>query len=139
MTEENVVIGVSLATFRHLGDTKEILLVQNSVGIWILPGGKLEEGEVYTNCLLRECAEELGSAVKLSDIHFWKLFSDLRTPTTDKPLTLLVYFGDIEGEIVLNPTDSIIYANWFDWSNFPDNASSPTELILNELHSSGLF
>jgi 8-oxo-dGTP pyrophosphatase MutT (NUDIX family) len=139
MVEADVVVGVSLATFRNSLAYKQILLVQNDAGIWIMPGGKLEEGEIYTNCLLRECAEELGSAVTLSDIHFWKLFSNLRTPTTDKPLTLLVYFGDIEGEIVLNSTDSIIYANWFSADNLPENLSLATRIILDSLHESGQF
>jgi 8-oxo-dGTP diphosphatase len=36
----------------------KMLIVLQMRGEWILPGGKLEEGETFVECLKRECVEE---------------------------------------------------------------------------------
>ena len=33
-------------------------------GVWVMPGGKLEEGESARNCVIREAKEELGIEIK---------------------------------------------------------------------------
>lgn len=43
--------------FDELG---RLLLIQESSGVWDLPGGRLEHGENFHDALMRECREEMG-------------------------------------------------------------------------------
>lgn len=46
-----------------------ILLVhENKMDKYGLPGGKLEEGETLRDCVMRECLEELGAVVEIDDL-----------------------------------------------------------------------
>ena len=45
-----------------------VVLVQNQRGEWELPGGKLHRGENFSDCLVRECREELGIGVVLGPL-----------------------------------------------------------------------
>lgn len=54
--------GVYLATFGTIWNEKNelLLLHRTDMDRWCLPGGLLDLGESVTECLVRECREELG-------------------------------------------------------------------------------
>ena len=63
-------IVVAAAVVEHEG---RILLTRrldkgHLAGAWEFPGGKLEEGEAPTDCVVRECLEECGIRVEPVDI-----------------------------------------------------------------------
>lgn len=59
-SERGAVAVVLRASDRHL-----LLVRRADIGIWILPGGGIEEGEEAATAALREVAEETGLAVHL--------------------------------------------------------------------------
>ncbi|NLN97746.1 MAG: (deoxy)nucleoside triphosphate pyrophosphohydrolase [Eubacteriaceae bacterium] len=55
------------AAIIHRG--RQVLLCQRAEGtncelLWEFPGGKVENGETYRECLIRECREELGIVIQ---------------------------------------------------------------------------
>ena len=94
-------------------------------GVWVMPGGKLEEGENARDCAIREAREELGIEIKpikivgISEVDYhngnvWVFIYYLAeiVSGTPKPLedgkTLEVDYVDIKQ---LNASDSIV---WFE-------------------------
>ena len=67
--------------------------------IFYIPGGKLEDGESDTDCLNRECLEELGIKVKSGTIKYLQTFEG---PAHGQPEGTLIntklYQCELEGE-----------------------------------------
>lgn len=83
---------------------KKLLIVhKKTIDLYISPGGKIEKGESDIECLSREVKEELGCLC--SNIKYWDTFN--ATTSDNKEVELRCYFGNLNGEIVLNPEDNI--------------------------------
>lgn len=74
----------------------KILLVRKGE-VWILPGGKPQNGESAAACIVRECAEELPGS-KANVQHYYNEFSGM-TPHTGDRLKASVYLGTLSGEL----------------------------------------
>jgi 8-oxo-dGTP diphosphatase len=48
-------------------DNGKFLMVKENNGIWDLPGGRLENGEAILDALKRECLEEIGVNVEITN------------------------------------------------------------------------
>lgn len=112
-------------------ENKKILLVRKKES-WILPGGKPEEEETETQCLIREVKEEL-STVRIVDIHFYKAIEGI-TPHKGDLLQARVYLTTIEGEA--KPSAEI---NAVKWTEKPEelNLSDITRKIVASLRQDG--
>lgn len=90
---------VNVAAIQTTEAHKKILLVKKG-RVWILPGGKAENGENDATCLVRELREELpGAVLDLDGLGFYKKFLGT-TPHTRRHIKAKVYLGDIEGKPV---------------------------------------
>lgn len=53
-------------------DKKEVLAVhlnkEKPEGVWVMPGGKLEDGETARECVIREVKEELGVKISVREL-----------------------------------------------------------------------
>lgn len=74
------------------------ILVANYNGIYMLPGGKLDEGENFDCCILREVKEETGNELYFYDIYpfleiasYQKDFPDRRVGITDRKVVTRYY------------------------------------------------
>lgn len=57
--DENQLFQVSVKGL-HFNENGELLMVQEDTKKWELPGGRIQEGESFIDCLKRECLEETG-------------------------------------------------------------------------------
>ncbi len=82
-----------------------ILLVRNINGIhsskWVLPGGKVEKGELAENSVIREVREELG----LNLIPKFYSYREDITSSKDKFYIIFFFEGSYEGELKLQETE----------------------------------
>ncbi len=110
--------------------TTEGLLLVNKNGVYILPGGKPENGEKDYKCLIRELMEELSVSVEQIKIYnFYNSFIG-KTPHKGYLLENFVYFGTLNGR--LNPSAEISEAKRIkDFENY--KISDITNKIINSL------
>lgn len=110
-----------------------ILLVKKK-NRWILPGGKMEEGENELNCVLRECSEELPST-KVTIAQKYRDFKGI-TPFSNQEVLVRVYFGIVEGK--LKPSSEISEAHFVSQKESDEiSLSDITQKIINSLIKDG--
>lgn len=113
---------------------RKILLVKKKE-IWILPGGKPQEGESDIECLCREVREEL-SGTELENIRFYGRFFG-KTPHSDEFLEAKVYLADVNGEI--KPPSAEIRDSKYIENMFDYKLSDTTSKILRSLRRDNYF
>ena len=101
-------------------ENRKILLVKKGE-VWILPGGKPEDGESDFDCLFRELSEELPGLAVEGKFRHYKNFSGV-TPHIGDVLEAITYFASTSGET--NTAMEISEAAW---------VSASTELKLSEI------
>ena len=92
------------------------LLIVKKRGAWILPGGKIKEGEYDFGCLRREVAEEL-SGTRINPCCLYDFFYGC-SPHRRSSLQARVYFAELAG--FLGPAtrgDSVSESSWLDRRN----------------------
>ncbi len=83
------------------------------VGLWSLPGGRVEPGETDAEALVREMREETGLVVQVG-----RLFGRVRRPAGDGDV---LDIGDYAVTVVggtLNPGDDAADARWVEADDF---------------------
>lgn len=110
------------------------LLLVKKKNVWILPGGKPEEGESELQCLNREMKEEL-PGLRVKNLKRYKSFTGIAPHKGDK-IEVIVYFGDVSGDI-----RSEAELNDSAWVNDIKNlnVSDTTESIFRNLKKEGLI
>ncbi|MEX0940399.1 MAG: (deoxy)nucleoside triphosphate pyrophosphohydrolase [Candidatus Babeliales bacterium] len=84
-------------------------------GKWEFPGGKLEKGETFHECLARELFEELGITATIGEYICSSKFS-----YKGKPMEMLAFVvTSYEGEIQLKEHSAITWINIDEFENYP--------------------
>lgn len=102
-------------------------------GNWEFPGGTLERGETYEQCLKRELLEELAITAEIGDLVCSSTFSY----TPDWTIQLMAYRATIiSGIFSLNDHDEIRWVKIEDLTNydFPEADEFVIETLLKENH-----
>ncbi len=103
------------------GGDKIVVVYNSKNNHWILPGGSIEEGETFEECLRREIKEESNmnvlsfAPIGYQEVHFdGKIFNQLRYVCMVEPYG--DFISDPDGSIteikLINPKD---YKQYFDW------------------------
>ena|SRR3989338_10979872 len=117
-------------------DKKLLVVFKPKIGLYITPGGKIEPQETDTGCLKREVQEEIGCSIR--DLVYFGVFNGT---TPDGFLHQKCYFGNLEGKITLNPSDTINGYSWIDRNSAGNIPLGPMlkDQIIPELMKRGLM
>ncbi len=80
-----------------VNDDKKILLVRHRKGTrtyWVLPGGRLEYGEAFNECAVRELKEETGLDIAVGKIVF---LSEAIAPDRSRHIVNIYVTGNVIG------------------------------------------
>lgn len=64
---KGAVVGWRVAAYAIIVHDGKLLMTQSGNGLWIFPGGGVEESETMADAIVRECLEETGYGVTVSD------------------------------------------------------------------------
>lgn len=101
-------------------------------GMFVLPGGHVEQDETPLNAIQREIQEELGSIVKLNDIQF--LCTAIRYKTTEKTIASIFIINNKDYSFSNNEPHQCSELSWHSVSNLPDNTIEDYKIIINEAY-----
>lgn len=106
-----------------VNDKKEVLLIKRSDNLrWSLPGGCQDLGETPVHCAVRECKEETGFEIKITELlGTWSStsYEFIYYPYKDNEFCHLVFKADIVGGERTVSSESLDVA-WFAEDNLPD-------------------
>ena len=130
---DEIGVSASAVIFDRLGHV--LLQKRSDIGWWGLPGGKLEIGENFQNCIVREVKEETNLLVYPKRLI--KVYSDLSDYTAiEYPdgklvqyITALFLCEKISGYLSLSNESTDI--GYYDPNQFPDNTLFSAKLRVN--------
>jgi 8-oxo-dGTP diphosphatase len=103
-------------------------------GRWDIVGGRIDAGATLMDNLKREVEEETG--LKLESEPALVAAQDIITPSGDRHVVRLTYFGEIDGEIHLDGDEHDTY-KWYSWEELINLDS--IDVYLKELLDNGVI
>ena len=109
-----------------------VLLVQQSQGHrrWVMPGGRVRDGESPIHAAVRDVREEIGTDVQIVDlVGLYQLTGD--GCGDDLPDVLVhVFRAHLDGEATLNAPGRISRLSWHDAVSLPDLLAPTTRAAI---------
>ncbi len=106
-------------------DKKFLINRKYNTKLFLVPGGKPEEGEKIEDCLKREIKEEHQADVKIETIKLLGNFEDTAANEPNTIISIDVYVGEIEGKPI--PSREIEEQRWFGRNDNPEILSPVTK------------
>lgn len=100
-------------------------------GSWGLPGGHLEFGETWQDCVIRETREEIGLEIK--NISFLQITNDIFPDDLKHYITIFMRADWAHGEASILEPEKCQELDWFTYDTLPINLFLP---IINLLKNS---
>lgn len=88
----------------------KLMLIQEKNGLWEFPGGRIQKGEQFVDCLKRECREETGLECEVLD-----RLPCIVYPAIDREGRgrIMVYFKVKFGSLDFKPSDECVAIKFF--------------------------
>ncbi len=93
-------------------------------GNYSLPAGHVDEGETFTQCVIRESKEEVGVLLKPEDLkvgHLMHRFSGAEWGVEGFRIDVFFTAEKWEGNIEIKESNKCDDLSWFDLGNLPEN------------------
>jgi 8-oxo-dGTP diphosphatase len=92
-------------------------------GTWCPPGGHLEFGENFEECVIRETLEEAG--IKIKNIRFGRITNDIFAKEEKHYITIHMFADFDQGEVKVMEPHKCEKWEWFLWNEFPESLFIP--------------
>lgn len=99
-------------------------------GSWCPPGGHLEFGETWQECVERETKEETG--LKIKNIRFGMTTNDIFPKEKKHYITIHMLVDYDSGEAKVMEPDKCERWEWFAWNELPRPLFIPTQNLLKK-------
>jgi len=98
----------------HIVDKKLLVCIKKGLEVLITLGGAFEEkkDKSYEGCARREVSEETGCVV--ANLRYYSTFRGSRVDEPNSKITLVCYFGDLQGTPRVQQGDSVVGFEWID-------------------------
>ena len=112
----------------HIKDKKVLLVLGKNKDTWVLPGGKVDEGETEEQALIRECKEEINVIVDSSTIkHYETIQGGAYGKIEGTQVQVSIYTADFTG--VIKPQMEIEKAGYFAYDEIPHTSKLGHEFL----------
>ena len=101
-------------------------------GMFVLPGGHVEQGETPLKAIKREVKEELGAIVKFNDIQF--LCVAIRYKTIEKTIACIFIIDNKDYIYKNNEPEQCSEITWHSISNLPQNLIEDYKIIIKDAY-----
>lgn len=92
-------------------------------GTWGLPGGHLEFGESWEECVRRETLEETG--LEIANVRFVAATNDIFKDTGKHYVTIFMRADYADGEATIMEPEKCDALDWFTYESMPENVFLP--------------
>jgi len=97
-------------------------------GTWAFPGGYLEYAEEFSQCALRELAEEAGSDIIVRNLKLFAVTNDIFE--SSHYVTLFMRSDYVSGEPRVMEPDKCERWRWFMWKQLPSDLMLPIKNLI---------
>lgn len=111
----------------------KLMMIQEKNGLWEFPGGRMQKGETFIECLKRECLEETGLECTVLEKQPFIIY-----PAVDREGRgrIMVFYKIAFESLDFKPSDECMALRFFDLKEIKDLPSYPqlkelTNLLLN--------
>jgi ADP-ribose pyrophosphatase YjhB (NUDIX family) len=113
--------GIIVSAYIQNPEGKILMVKLKKLGLWGLPGGKVDVGELPRNALMREIAEETGVKVEIEKLigfreYFWE--SD-----NSYWVDLIYKTKIVSGNPEIKEPEKILEMEWKDKNNIPEGTT----------------
>ena len=128
-SENYVRVGVAAIVRHHNKVLLGMRLSSHGKNTWGFPGGKLEFGETFKQCVNREVLEETG--LKVRKLKFVAVTNDIFNSETHYITIFMVCYWKSGKERVME-SDKLSEWKWFDWEKLPKPLFLPIINLLKQ-------
>lgn len=89
----------------------KLMMIQEPNGLWELPGGRIQKGENFADCLKRECQEEIGVECEILDTQPYIVYPSVDGAGRGR---IMVFFRISLASMDFRPSDEFSKMDFFE-------------------------
>lgn len=108
-------------------------------GYYGLPSGKVEKGETFTECAIREAREEAGVTITEEDLRPVHFMHRKSTDDTDSWVDVYFEVSSYSGEVINGEPELHSAIEWLDLNDLPANIIPPVKAALENIKAGKIY